>query len=173
MQELMDRGELLRDEAIHREALRSAELFEGVSANALELNRLFVRCHRDLAVRSEASVGRQHLGAARGALLALLHRTGRGMTIMEVAEVLDVTPPAASKLAEALEKHGWVERSANPDDARSVLLLLTRSGRREAEASLPEMYARVTASWSDFSDDEQVTLIHLLTKLRLHLRAQG
>lgn len=52
----------------------------------------------------------------------------------EVARRLMVTAPVVTRLASTLADAGLVERRADPNDKRTVLLALTTTGRRRARA---------------------------------------
>ena len=56
------------------------------------------------------------------------------MTMGELAAILKVRPPTASKTVARLAALHLVERHAEPDDARVVRVKLTDEGRRRAEA---------------------------------------
>lgn len=53
-----------------------------------------------------------------------------GCRVADIAQGLSITVGGASKLVDRIERAGWCGRRPNPDDARSSLLRLTRSGRR-------------------------------------------
>src|SRR5581483_11998203 len=58
-----------------------------------------------------------------------------GITPGVLAEMLDLTPGAVSKVIEKLEAKRWLARSTKPEDGRVQLLSLTRLGSR----ILPEL----------------------------------
>jgi DNA-binding MarR family transcriptional regulator len=70
------------------------------------------------------------------------HLVGAPRTIGALAERLEVSQQAASKAVADLERRGYVERTADPDDARARLVGLTARGRavigaaREQRAAL-------------------------------------
>jgi DNA-binding MarR family transcriptional regulator len=51
-------------------------------------------------------------------------------SVGRIAELFDMGLPGASLLADRLVRSGFVERRADPDDRRRVLLRLTRAGDR-------------------------------------------
>ncbi|WP_417563258.1 MarR family winged helix-turn-helix transcriptional regulator [Microbacterium sp.] len=51
------------------------------------------------------------------------------VTQQTLAQALGTTPRSVSALVDALEKHGYVVRTAHPDDRRAVLLTLTDQAR--------------------------------------------
>jgi DNA-binding MarR family transcriptional regulator len=62
------------------------------------------------------------------------HLVGGPRTIGSLAERLDITQQAVSKSVADLERRGYVERHADPDDARARLVALTGRGRAVIEA---------------------------------------
>ncbi|UJA22035.1 MarR family transcriptional regulator [Thermoleophilia bacterium SCSIO 60948] len=88
-------------------------------------------------LRQEASEG---LGPSRVAALASISRHGP-LTPSELARVEAIQRPTATRLIAHLEDAGLIDRSADPDDGRSCLVAITRSG----EELLAEMRARKTA----------------------------
>lgn len=57
-------------------------------------------------------------------------REGEPTRIVDIATELSVKPSTASRLTSSTEAAGYIEKSAGPDDSRSVLLHLTANGRR-------------------------------------------
>ena len=53
-----------------------------------------------------------------------------GITPGEIAEAVDLTRGAVSKVVDKLEAKNWIVRSTKPQDSRIHLLSLTRSGTR-------------------------------------------
>jgi DNA-binding MarR family transcriptional regulator len=51
------------------------------------------------------------------------------MRIGELAHAEQVEPPTMTRLVDALERDGYVERSPDPDDARAVRVEATKRGR--------------------------------------------
>lgn len=45
-----------------------------------------------------------------------------------LATSLRITPRSATEVADALERHGWIARSADPTDRRATILALTDTG---------------------------------------------
>jgi len=55
--------------------------------------------------------------------------------VADIAEMLSITVGGTSKLVDRIERAGLCSRSPNPDDARSSVLALTRTGRRRLDAA--------------------------------------
>ena len=68
------------------------------------------------------------LTPARAEVLWVLQRTGP-RTQRELSQVLKCTPRNVTGLVDALERAGFVERTAHPGDRRAVVVRLSRSGR--------------------------------------------
>jgi DNA-binding MarR family transcriptional regulator len=68
------------------------------------------------------------LTPARAEVLWLLHRTGPG-TQRELSRQLKCTPRNVTGLVDALERAGFVERTAHPSDRRAVVVRLTGPGQ--------------------------------------------
>jgi DNA-binding MarR family transcriptional regulator len=70
------------------------------------------------------------LGAAKAELLIRLAQAP--MTLREIAQAVDVDPPAATVGVDRLERRGLVRRGAHPEDNRRKLVHLTDAGLRAA-----------------------------------------
>src|SRR3954462_15506473 len=57
-------------------------------------------------------------------------------TVGRLAELLEVTKQAASRLADDMQKHGFLERVADPTARRRQRLRLTTKGRRVRKRAL-------------------------------------
>ena len=64
----------------------------------------------------------------------------------EVAEIIGISRQAATKMADSLERRGYVERGDDDTDRRRVVLTLTDLGRRY-EAAIVEVVARLDESF--------------------------
>ena len=71
---------------------------------------------------------------------------GDGITISELAERVSLESSTLTGIIDRMEKSGYVERTMNPDDRRSVLVLLT------------EMAREVGPQLLEFADELDVTL---------------
>ena len=69
-------------------------------------------------------------------------------TQQTLAEALSVTPRNISGLVDALEQHGYVQRTPHPSDRRAVLVTLTSTGE-EAMARMQEEHAHLEAELRD------------------------
>jgi DNA-binding MarR family transcriptional regulator len=90
---------------------------------------------------------------------------GADVTPTELADAMDMTRGAISKVLDKLETKQWITRTASRKDNRVQLVSPTRPGRRV----LPELAAIANDNDSRFFDaldtDERATLRKLLRKL--------
>jgi len=70
-----------------------------------------------------------------------------------------------TRVADELEKKGWVERLPDREDRRQLKLALTRKGREFVKKVLPERRRQMVELWAMFSDEERRSLEALLRKL--------
>ena len=68
------------------------------------------------------------LTPARAEVLWVLHRTGP-RTQRELSQILKCTPRNVTGLVDALERAGFVERTAHPSDRRAVVVRLSEPGQ--------------------------------------------
>jgi DNA-binding MarR family transcriptional regulator len=93
-----------------------------------------------------------------------------GITVSGLAELARVRKQTMAQAVDQLERMGYVERRANPDDRRSRLVFLTERG----EAVRPVTHAtaaRVEERWAQLTSPEELealraSLLRLLTELR-------
>jgi DNA-binding MarR family transcriptional regulator len=96
---------------------------------------LLSRAQRRVMAQGDAALAPLGLTSTQaGALFCI--RSEEGVTVGELAAALDLAQSAASGLAQRLENSGLVSRSPNPQDGRSVRLVLTRSGRKRREDAI-------------------------------------
>ncbi len=93
-----------------------------------------------------------------------------GITVSELAELARVRKQTMAQAVDQLERMGYVERRANPQDRRSRLVFLTERGAAVKPVTHATA-ARVEERWAQLSSPEELealraSLLHLLTELR-------
>lgn len=88
-------------------------------------------------------------------LLSALQRTG-AMRLSDLAAVTNATLPRASKVVSRLQQRGLVKREESAHDKRSILLELTRQGRRQLVLATPGHFAAVHRLVLDRLTDTQL-----------------
>lgn len=113
------------------------------------------------------------LSPTQAEVLALLSRRYRGgARLSELAEALAVTPPTASEAVGALTRKGLVRKGPGRDDARTVRIVLTSRGRREAgwASAWPEALMEAV---DELSGPERGVLLTSLTRMVRSLQERG
>lgn len=108
---------------------------------------------------------------ARMRLLTALEREGE-QTMGQIAAALGVTPRRVTALVDALEGDALVARRPNPADRRSILVGLTRAGRRQQQLGWERHQAEVAVAFGDLSAADQAGLERISRQLTRAVRAR-
>lgn len=93
-----------------------------------DLGRLMVNVCRLHHTRADQSMDR--IGLYRGqAILLMILSQHDGMTHSEIAEKLEISPAAATKVIKRMEQAGYLQRQADPADERVSRVCLRDKGR--------------------------------------------
>jgi DNA-binding MarR family transcriptional regulator len=114
---------------------------------------LLSRAQRRVMAEADARLAGLGLTSTQAGALFCISSTD-GIAVGELAERLELAQSAASGLAQRLEAAGLVTRSPDPQDGRSVRLVLTRSGRKRREEAIALAQAGNEALQSGFSAAE-------------------
>lgn len=120
------------------------EIAEMLPQRASELSQIFL-------TRSRVCVSRTEVGVLRR--LSLGPRR-----ISELAADERVTQPGITLLVNRLQQRGWVQRAADPNDGRAVLVALTAAGEHALERLRAEYRALLQAEMAELDDQEVETL---------------
>jgi len=97
--------------------------------------RDLVRFETELWNRVDARLATEHGLPLSWLEIMEVIATTPGCRVLDVADALRITVGGASKVVDKLQAAGWVRRRPNPDDGRSSLLGLTRTGERLRRAA--------------------------------------
>lgn len=125
------------------------------------------------AVIERSAVRPAGLDAATADLLVRLSQAPRcGIRGVDIGAQCQMTATRVSRLLDRAEADGLVRRMPDPSDRRAQHIVLTEAGAAAA-ADLAPMLDGVLEDlvFAALSDDERLTLIHLLDKLRDRARA--
>lgn len=111
---------------------------------------------RTLARRSGVS------GQAFDVLDAL--ESGQAVTVSDIAHVLGVDQPRASKLVTAAVAEGLVRREADQSDGRRSTLVLTEAGRAVVAAAHRTRRTAFAAAMAEWTAAERAEFARLLTR---------
>lgn len=143
------------------------EQIDRSTANAI---RLVAQTVQEYSLpRMFESACEHHLSRNQVMTLNLL-RSGRGISVSEIARVLEVTPPAASKIVERLTSLGYARRRARHGDRRVSEVVIGDGGRALLEqfAELTDLHNERTLA--HFTAEEKRLLAELLHRyLRIAL----
>lgn len=111
-----------------------------------------------------------HLGLGETDVLALRHllqakQRKEVVRQCEVAAALQITGASASSLVDRLVGHGYVRRTAHPQDRRSVAVETTDELDREAVERCGDVSVRVRDLVDELSDADRAAVLGLLTCL--------
>ena len=125
------------------------------SARRPTLGAIVRRVHAALAqeyARWLAASPYRDVQPAHAAVIQPLWQQAQGARLTELARTARVTKQSMAALVESLERGGYVERVADPDDGRAARIRLTARGRRYAQDVRRfgrELEARLAAALGD------------------------
>jgi DNA-binding MarR family transcriptional regulator len=115
---------------------------------AMAYRQLIDGLHERLATAGYADV-RAEFG------YVLLSLRGQPTTGADIALLLGVTKQAASKLVDAMEQGGYVQRRTHGDDARAKEIAITARGRRFLGV-VESIYRDLEAEWAQVTSKKRV-----------------
>lgn len=114
----------------------------------------------------ESHFERYGLSQGRFAVLMMLyHLNKESWTPAKLAQQVGATRATLTGLLDGLEADKWIERKANPEDGRSTLVVLTRSGRNRMKKILPDHWRRMLPVVSQLTNAERKTMLNVVAKL--------
>lgn len=113
---------------------------------------------------SKLSLSEMHMLASIG------KKRDADMTITDIAQDLDITPPSVTAMVKRLEKKGYIVKEKCGDDARRVNIALTPEGRRAEIAHRYYHRQMVRAITRDLTEQERDAIITGLTKMIAFMR---
>jgi DNA-binding MarR family transcriptional regulator len=105
------------------------------------------------------------------ALFCVFHNNE--VTVSELAQLLSVTPGAATQLVDALVQSDYIQRVADTTDRRVTKLKLSSQGAKVLEESKKAKLAKLGQILEPLSDTEVATLATLLQKVSHSMQNQG
>ena len=115
----------------------------------------------------EATLGQWNLQLGEFDVLATIRRSGPPFTIApsQLTRLLMLSPSGITSRLDRLEKLGFIERKATPDDRRSLLVVLTPAGLRLVDEAVTAHVANETRMLSALSPAERKALDQVLRTL--------
>jgi DNA-binding MarR family transcriptional regulator len=116
--------------------------------------------------RGASSLERERgLTLSQYGLLQPLASSSDGARVSELASQAGVAPPTATRILDALERRGIVERRRSVDDRRGVTVTLTPLGGEVLRSEDGWLRSRQREFYGDLPGDEQVFVPDLLLRL--------
>lgn len=144
---------------------------QSIHEEAVKLHRGFRVVHRLLQseIRKQLPMGIERLTGAQSRMLDRLYqlerRNGHGVSLRQLAELLEVTPAAACEMVDALVQKKVVVREKDSEDRRAVSLRIVPEHFRkfeEIEKNLDQVFADFL---TDFPADRREMALELMDQL--------
>lgn len=103
------------------------------------------------------------------ALITLDAQESHSIQPSELSSALGSSRTNATRIADELEKRGWIERRESDHDRRCLHLHMTPQGEEFLNQLLPPQHKCLHFLWSTLNDDEQQQLEKLTRKLLTRL----
>jgi DNA-binding MarR family transcriptional regulator len=95
-------------------------------------------------------------------VLYTLSKSPGGLRMTEINDRIMLTQPGVSRLVARLEQRGFVERRADPDDARAQRIGLTAAGREVQQAVGRRHVRQIVRAMNRALDGDQLRQLHEL-----------
>lgn len=96
------------------------------------------------------------------------HGGTNGARVSDISHHMRVTSPTVTQLLGKLEEDGFVERTLDPDDRRSVRVTLTEQGEAIIQKAEHTFYARYSSLVDVLGTEKSILLADLLTESIKH-----
>ncbi|CAK9884046.1 MAG: Transcriptional repressor MprA [Candidatus Erwinia impunctatus] len=103
------------------------------------------------------------------ALITLDSRENHSLQPSELSSALGSSRTNATRIADELEKRGWIERRESNNDRRCLHLHLTEEGETFLKQLLPPQHECLKLLWSVLNGSEKDQLEHIIRKLLTQL----
>ncbi len=135
-----------------------------VSADAAELHRVLGELKRVYQFRDRDRICCHDVSVTQCWALEALLRRGP-LTLNELASELYLEKSTASRVVDALERKGYVQRTRHPEDGRAVSLEPTAEGAALYRRIERDILAEEQRLLADFEPETRQALIRLIARL--------
>jgi DNA-binding MarR family transcriptional regulator len=116
-------------------------------------------------IRSEMrNQGEHSLSISQFRSLMFLYRYP-GSSLSKLADYLGVTRPTASAICERLVQQSFIDRKEHPQERRSVVLRLTKTGRARLDEIRSNTYTKISPMFNELSEDQMRKILEGLALL--------
>ncbi len=145
---------------------RIASKLPGMPHQQIILTRLFFFVFKNLNDSLNQTLASFGLNTASLFALAMLFASeGNKLNPSDLSDALISSRANVTRLVDELVLNGWVKRHECVTDRRRIDLTLTPEGKTLTANVMPSLWQRLSAVWSDFSDNESVEFEHALRQL--------
>ena len=106
-------------------------------------------------------------------LIDAVGRSDKTNTVSEIANVLNLAVPSVTIAVNKLVKKGYLNKAKNPDDGRSVYIMLTREGRKIYRLHRYFHIKMIQALCSSLTENEKTVLLNVIEKLDDFFRSEA
>ena len=137
--------------------------------SSTDLAHLFVNVARLHRTRADQVMDRIGLYSGQAVLLSILSRQD-GLTHSQVADKLEISPAAATKVIKRMVQAGYLRRQVDPSDERVSRVYLEEQGRT-VSAEVNRTFGELdSVLFQDLSVSDLELLRDLLTRMRTSLQ---
>lgn len=105
--------------------------------------------------------------ASKGLFLALqLIKDNEGLTAGELAKKFKVSTARVAVVLRNLEEKGYIIKQVDKSDKRKVIIKISELGLEKHRESSLKVLDKVLQLFENFTDEELVTFVNLLTKIK-------
>ena len=130
-----------------------------------QLSEQFTRAFRRMRSGVAAQMAPLGITFSQARVLRMIARTGEPLRVGDIASRLEIAPRSATGMVDTLEEADLVERRADPDDRRSVLVALTRKGSGLVETMAAARRTGASELFGRLTDAQRMQLLEILHDL--------
>jgi DNA-binding MarR family transcriptional regulator len=151
---------------VRKRARLFADRFPWADIKALEITNALNACYNG----QRAALGKTYedlgFGKAlgRSSLIHALYLADRPLTHNEIALELEVTQGTVTFLVDGLEKEGFVKRTSDAEDKRTVYVELTEKGMLLGSKITPAVARLAAQLCSEFTEEEKAVFVDLMVR---------
>ncbi len=120
---------------------------------------------RGMLTANQFPIGEAKIAGQQVRIVFYLARRRGGVSVKELAEMLNVTSGAVSQFVDALVEKNLVTREEDPEDRRLLRIKLTRMAKNKFADFKKLYFATVNHAFDSLNDEEVITLLELLNKI--------
>ncbi|HGN1379085.1 TPA: transcriptional repressor MprA [Proteus mirabilis] len=158
------------EELLNTRATQQKSLNKDIPYQEILLTRLSMHVQSKLLESRNNMLKSQGINETLFMALMILDTTeNRSIQPSEFSAALGSSRTNATRIADELEKQGWIERRESHNDRRCLHLHLTDAGEEFLNSLLPPQHECLKKIWSVLDEGEQKQLETLMRKLLLQL----